>query len=460
MSSRRRSYSFEPVYTFDGGMRTRRHAEARTITNTGYQANLVLPNARTAAKRTEPRAYGVVPLTTSDRVDGYNVPVDWAPWLGRPIASGAYGVTFKVANAGAAGIMLGRIRRTATFYLEDRQPRDGEELILKIARDFDEPRGTRVPLTRVTRFVRDSAKESSWHRALDSAPCVMLPGLSRTACVAAHVPAFYWSGMALDEVTKRRFYVTAMSVAPGVTAKRYLDGAPRRGLAPVGPLTVDMYLAIERVVASMWLRGIVHADFHLGNVLYNPRAKHVTVIDFGQSVGLTPDLQEAVRVTIPKAIAAGVRSLGELWYPPSKSPVGLDLQGYTDRVRYTREKLGRRFWYNPDGHALMQLYRRLTRQQREFVAVARAALWGAPSTPQLQPRLQAKTSMPRPTPKAPKPSAKPSAKLLSRQPSPMSISQVWPSSPSSDEDAAVPMSIDRPRTSLLARAASRLMGRA
>ena len=68
--------------------------------------------------------------------------------------------------------------------------------------------------------------------------------------------------------------------------------------------------------------------------------------------------------------------------------------------------------------------------------------------------------MPRPTPKAPKPSAKPSAKLLSRQPSPMSISQVWPSSPSSDEDAAVPMSIDRPRTSLLARAASRLMGRA
>jgi hypothetical protein len=176
-----------------------------------------------------------------------------------------------------------------------------------------------------------------------------------------------------------------MTVAPGITVWDYLDGkykwnkTTRRKVlvSPPHELTAAVYVAVERAVALMWLYGITHSDFHEGNQMYDERSGKVTVIDFGQAVKLSDELTRRVREVTVRAIQGGVRSLGELWLPASKSRYGLDIQAFSNRVRYTRN---RATWYNPDGHALMQLYSRMSSAQRALVPELRRKVWNVAAT--------------------------------------------------------------------------------
>ena len=361
------------------------HPEARQVTSKGAETDLALRNVPRALSQTAPLVKGTTPLTESTAVSGDGVPLEWQPWLGEPLSSGAYGVTFRVRNSGVAAALLDAAQQTSTFAIRQKQPPAGDVVIVKVARDYLD-NGRPVAQGKADEFATASVKEASWHRHLDTVPCLRVPGLGRGTCPAEHVPDFFWAGMVVDALTSRRFYVTVMALAPGVTLNEYLKGkvkwvrASGRGMAkvqvtpPAGPLTAAVYLAVERAVALMWLNGVVHADFHKGNTMYDAATGSVTIIDFGQGVGLPRPLREKLLQAIVPAIARGVRSLGELWDDAGgKSSFGVGLQAYTNRVRYTRNRAP---WYNPDGHALKQLYKLLPRHERAAVQLKRPALWG------------------------------------------------------------------------------------
>ena len=379
--------SYSAAFTakeWDGKRHRRMHPEARKVTDFGTERNDHFPNVDRGLREQwpDPRPGGDLALTASRATDKHGVPTQWAGWLGKPMAAGVFGVTFRLANSGPAAAALQLARRRASFLVEGKEPAAGAGLVLKIARDFDE-RYPRVvhPKNRVDAFVRESLKESSWHRHLDDAACLRLDGVSRGACIANHVPDFHWSGMVVDSTTGRRFYVTLMGVAPGLTVSSYAAGK--------AGLTADVYLAIERAAVLMWLYGVAHTDFHTGNMMVDPATGAVTIIDFGQGIKLHESLVAKLRATVPRAIAAGVRSLGELWLPPKASRFGVDVQRFADRVRTSRHRRDgfdtTGLWYNPDGHVLMQLYKRLSPQQRAAAALRRRALWGVGGPPAAAP---------------------------------------------------------------------------
>ena len=215
--------------------------------------------------------------------------------------------------------------------------------------------------------------ESVVHTRLKASPCLTLKGL-RPVCVAKYVPRFFLSGQVVDEVTRTRHYVSLMNVARGVPLDKIInkDGTKRY-------IRLKQYLAVERAICALWLHGYVHADFHGGNIMLDPRSNGVTIIDFGFGTQLPPNMVNDVRTKVVEAIRAGVRSLGEVWQPSSKSRFGTDMQEYVNRVQYGRmgqPKPGKG-WYNPDGHAMMMMYSRLSTQDREKLPEARRRLWGA-----------------------------------------------------------------------------------
>lgn len=396
MSSGPRSYTYRPQKALDSrGKSYTLHREARRVTSVTRETNAAFSDVARILRQTRPAVPGKVPLTTSARTDPDHpgVPADWAPWLGQKLAAGAYGVAFKTRHEGQLVEQLKRARQSAAFLYDHTPVPAGAPLIIKVARDYDDG-GRPSPLDRVTPsgedFAMSSVKEASWHGFLKRAPCIRVPGVSSSTCPSAGVPAIYWAGMVVDQITSRRFYITVMAVAPGIPVSVYMDGQkkkdPRTGRwalvkPPTGPLTAAMYLAIERAVALMWLNGVVHADFHRGNMLWDAASGKATIIDFGQGVGLSPAMTEQLRQKIAPAIADGVRSLGELWKSSSSSQYGLGLQAFTNRVRSTRAGPGGIPWYNPDGHALMQLYGALSPADRQAVIAKRRALWGVAAPP-------------------------------------------------------------------------------
>jgi hypothetical protein len=420
------SYTQKPQYGWDARKRAwyTLHPEARQVTSMGVELDLALRNVPRALSQSAPLVKGTAPLTASTLVSDDGVPLEWQPWLGEPLSSGAYGVTFRVRNSGAAAVLLDKAQQAATFAIRQKQPAAGDVVIVKVARDYLDG-GRPVAQGKADEFATASVKEASWHRHLDTVPCMRVPGLRRGTCPAEHVPDFFWAGMVVDTLTSRRFYVTVMALAPGVTLNEYLkgkvkwvraaelaarqkvvssytaksgDGAVRMARVqvkpPAGPLTSSVYLAVERAVALMWLNGVVHADFHKGNTMYDAATGRVTIIDFGQGVGLPRPLREKLLQAIVPAIAKGVRSLGELWDDAGgKSPFGVGLQAYTNRVRYTRDRAP---WYNPDGHALKQLFKLLPRHERAAVQLKRPALWGV-ATQAAQPTQPTQAAPFRPT---------------------------------------------------------------
>lgn len=364
------SYSYRPLYgTDDNGQVYERHAEARAITRVGYEENAHLPDVDRALKA--PRGGDPVALRRGR---------GWETWLGRSIKSGAYGSAFRLTYDGEVKRRLDAARQAASFLLEQTPVPAGARIVVKVARGvYDQ--GQAVPQTTADLFAKESVRESSWHRHLAASGCARVPGAALGVCPQAHVPAFHWAGMVNDALTGKRFYVTVMGVAPGITVDEYV--ARRRMTAP-------LYLAIEHAVVSMWLAGVAHSDFHQGNQLYEPASGTLTIIDFGMSMRLSDALVAQLRAALAPAIAQGVRSLGELWRTPEKSKVGLGVQAYANRLMYTRERQrqralagrGRRvqvntdLWYNPDGHALRQMFNQLSAKDREEVPVRRRLVWG------------------------------------------------------------------------------------
>lgn len=325
---------------------------ARRVMNTRAQQNTVLPDVKRVVKYTRPRKPTAVTLA-SPRGKG------WASWLGKAIGQGQYGVAFRCVVSSDVYTRLEMARASSTYYVESKGVRQGQTVVVKLAKAPGA-----ADQTVLDNWALSNIKEATWHKYLDDKACVAL-GPSRT-CVSQYVPTFYWAGMVNDAASKQRIYVTVMGLAPGYSVSRHLERT-RNTLSP------QTYLQIERALASMWINGIVHADSHVGNLMYEPATNRVTVIDFGFGALLTQDMVVKVRRAIYVALQKGVLSLGEIWRRSSVSAVGTDVQNYVDRIM-----AGRGFsWYNPDGHVLMRLASLVPREQRAFIPSLRQRLWGS-----------------------------------------------------------------------------------
>ena len=102
------------------------------------------------------------------------------------------------------------------------------------------------------------------------------------------VPEFFFSGgmRGRDGVT---WYVTVMEMVKGKTLKALL--AERAD----GKILATEYVLIERAVLKLWLLGVVHADLHMSNIMYDVDTNKVTILDFGFAVPLPEDVIKTLR---------------------------------------------------------------------------------------------------------------------------------------------------------------------
>lgn len=342
------------VRTGSGGFKWHRN-EARYITNKGYENNMHLPAVNVAMAQS-PLEKGYVQLVTAKYVNSKGKPrFTYTPNLGKLIGKGEYGAVFRATYAGKTRELLRLIRRRSLMWADNKVPTEGDAVCIKVAANMH--------LRRHRKFAFEAAREASWHMFLSRARAIKLPGL-RPSRAAVFVPRFYRMGLVWDDTLKKPVSVTVMSCAPGQPVE-----------AQKGSLTADAYVLIEKAVVSMWLHGIVHADLHMDNVLYDPLTRKVTIIDFGFATMLSLPLVEAVHAKVVEGIAQGVRSLGEVWMPPASSKYGANVQAFVNRVQTQRMGTSQTAWYNPDGHALMALYGRVPVSERASIPELRRALW-------------------------------------------------------------------------------------
>lgn len=345
---------YYPVYP--GGPK---HPEARYATNKRLETNLNLPVVTAGLARTKPANQGVkVKLGKVDSPVG---------WLGKRLDAGGFGTAFLTTVTPAVMDKLREVRQAMTYDVFKSFPAIGETVIIKVAKQPNEP---------LDLFVRDNLKEASVHDFLANSRCVGLPGFSKPLCAAKHVPRLYFCGLVRNETNKRFVYLTVMALAPGVNMNKHLE---------TSPMTADLYVNIERATCAMWVNGLVHADMHKGNVMYDAATRTINIIDFGFGVLLPDDKTQIVRKAIIQGVADGVRSLGELWRDSSRSKIGTGLQAYTNRIIFTRKSTRPNAWmdpwYNPDGGALMRLYGLLSPADRAQVPALRRAAWGYTGLP-------------------------------------------------------------------------------
>lgn len=325
------------------------HAEARYVTNTRHEKNLDLSTAAAALAHKAAGA-GTVAL---------------GAWLGPQIAKGAYGTAYRTSVTPQVHAALETIRKAMSNGVFIAMPPVGSTVVIKVA----EQKG---PLPQ---FVKDSVKENTVHAHLATSQCTSVgPGFSKGLCASAYVPKMYFSGLVIKAGAKKYVYLTVMALARGTTVDKYLG---RGG----GKLTPQFYVKMERAICTMWAAGLVHADLHMSNIMYDPaNSGTFTIIDFGFGVVLPDALRQRVVKAMAEGVARGSRSMGELWRSGDRSRIGTDLQAYTNRVISTRKAAQgwnlSRTWYNPDGKSVMAAYNKLSPSARAAVPLMRQKLWG------------------------------------------------------------------------------------
>lgn len=324
------------------------HFEARPVRYRGLENNIAHDWAALAvARRNRPGGAFALDAPLLDRLGG------------RGVGEGQYGTAVKVVVDASVKTALAEMRESGSQVQTGTVPKLGDEVVVK----FQEMR--RVPNEtpgghehRLVGFLGRCARESFVHKRLaSSASCVRLACSGAPACPA--VPRFHFAAFSHARGSAGQRYVCVMGLAPGVTLSSYLR---REGL------TADLYARVEKAVASLWMAGVIHADLHRGNIVYDPGAGTVTIIDFGWAVIVPAALKKRVADALEGMVVGGARCLGEAWND-------LGVAAYADRVLWTR-KSGHIRWYNADGRLLVKLYNMLSARQRALVPGTRAALWG------------------------------------------------------------------------------------
>lgn len=180
------------------------------------------------------------------------------------------------------------------------------------------PRGGSVAVKFQTikdmRDLRDAIRETQTHAIASSDPSPSSP--KRPADIPSltgFVPALY----AAWYDASSRLFVTFMDM---------VSGEPLGDIIEERLLKPSELSQLKRAFAALWFRGIFHADAHGDNVFVDPRASppRVSIIDFGQSVFLPPEIRP---VSMAHAVSAGYtgaletyvsnRKAGKSWFNPN-----------------------------------------------------------------------------------------------------------------------------------------------
>jgi hypothetical protein len=327
------------------------HEEAHIIRNRRFQPNIL------------PRAFGdVMRATRPTRPDATapalrTAPGGWSHWLGEQLGRGAYGVAFSAAMTPDNHIRVQHLANAVRHLVYSGMPAQGSRVVIKVATDADANK----------EWLGACVRESLVHRWLADRdrPTPRVPGCpaSKTAQSAQYVPRFYFAGLVRDAGNFQPAFVVVMDRAAGMP----LDAFLQQRRVP----TARLYVDLERAACALWLAGVVHADLHRGNVMYDPASRKLTVLDFGMAVVLPPAYRDAIAQSLSRAIGANVASLGEIFLKTSAHGVH-NMQNYLNRVMFTRQYS----WFNPDYMATKAMFRRLSRGEQDSVPMLRRRAWG------------------------------------------------------------------------------------
>lgn len=254
------------------------------------------------------------------------------------IASGAYGIACKLPPGQAR--FLEALWQHASLRIGDNlqgATQSNEQLVVKFVRVYDK-KGTEDTLreTRLQNFVSSSKVKGN-------------PGFFPDIDGSSIVPALYFG--CLIQIDGKWWFTTVMAMAAGEPLNKFLKKKP---------LTASVYAAVEKSIYSMWLIGVAHADFHLGNIMYHAASNKVTVIDLGFAVKLPQPIVHGLRLTA--SVAADAASV----YDGT-------IAKYVSSVIYARGGTHQFAWFNPDGRVLSFMYNNITNKQQ--LAAARIHVW-------------------------------------------------------------------------------------
>lgn len=257
---------------------------------------------------------------------------------GKVIGKGEYGTAYSMKVTPAIVSKFQNILQYGKFRVGSTLPKVGDTVVVKVAK----PHGNN--------FFEGSVKENVVHQTLSRGSGVVICGKP----VRASVPGFYFS--AYDG----KNYITVMSMARGMAARKYI--------AKFKP-SARGYVKLEKAVASLWLAGYLHGDFHTGNWLADETG-NVEILDFGFAIVLPQGLRDKLTSAIQSAIQAGAKSFATLGTP-------LGVEDYSNRAATT---MGLSKWRHSDFRALAADYNRLSAKEKALVPDLRRQYWGCPAS--------------------------------------------------------------------------------
>lgn len=193
------------------------------------------------------------------------------------LAAGSYGVVYSMP---ASCPLLSYLNHATGFKIQnkdDQRTNDlltraaarEDELVLKLSKVREMPMSNGRP---VYDYFNGFVRENVIHISLSHKKFLGVHG-------SDIVPQFYFSG-AITSRSEGMWYVTVMGKAQAHTLKALVNSRPDKALSAME------YVQIERAIMQLWLLGVVHADLHMSNVMFDPQTMKVTILDFGFAVPL------------------------------------------------------------------------------------------------------------------------------------------------------------------------------
>lgn len=210
-------------------------------------------------------------------------------------------------------------------------------------------------------YIKSSLHEAGVHSYLANPTRCTELHCGTKVCTAPVVPKLYGAGAD----TAEGVFVTVMELVQGPTLNTYLKDRNQK-------LDAKTFVLIEKAIASLWMAGVAHADFHSSNVIITPTGQ-VKIIDFGMAVVLPKERRQKVRSILARVPHIGGTLANAAWYARNT------LDDYVETIMATRyHKLP---FFNPDGKQLRALFNKVSAKDRMLIPRLRAAAWGCSGTP-------------------------------------------------------------------------------
>lgn len=272
-----------------------------------------------------------------------------SPWIDGALAvgQGSFGKVLVVDVTPDTRQVLGEIRDGCESVVRGDLPPPGDWVAIKLA-VWD-------PRQPFAEFREENVREAATHSWLLDRPPVTVPGCGRKLLARTHLPRLYFAGL-LKVGGREAVFVTVMEEVRGATMWNT-------------PITLDKYLAVEAAACSLWANGVMHADLHPGNVMWDDEKDEAIIIDLGFATLLPATHTQTIVRALAMAVATGVSSLGAIFR--ANGPAA-DVQRYVNGVLLGR---GRKLYWADYLTMLRAYFNKLGKKDKADVPFARKLAW-------------------------------------------------------------------------------------